>query len=82
MEKNNQLNIVDRNSKSEAQAKTAILKFLEQLNIQKIVYVDDRCSINELKDAFIGKLKSHYADKPKELDFVNWESRNLYSKEK
>lgn len=74
MEKNNQLNIVDRNSKSEAQAKTAILKFLEQLNIQKIVYVDDRCSINELKDAFIGKLKSHYADKPKELDFVNWES--------
>lgn len=61
------------NTKSEAQAKTAILNFLSQLSVQKIVYVDDRCSINELKEAYIGKLKSHYEDKPEELDFVNWE---------
>jgi hypothetical protein len=61
------------NTKSEAQAKTAILNFLSQLSIQKIVYVDDRCSINELKEAYVGKLKSHYEDKPKELDFVDWE---------
>ncbi len=59
--------------KNEAQAKTAILNFLTQLNIQKIVYVDDRCSINELKEAYVGKLKSHYETKPVELDFVEWE---------
>lgn len=61
------------NTKSEAQAKAAILNFLSQLSIRKIVYVDDRCSINELKEAYIGKLKSHYENKPKELDFINWE---------
>lgn len=61
------------NTKSEAQAKTAILNFLSQLSVQKIVYVDDRCSINELKEAYIGKLKSHYEDQPEELDFVNWD---------
>lgn len=59
--------------KNEAQAKTAILNFLTQLNIQKIVYVDDRCSINELKEAYVGKLKAHYETKPTELDFVDWE---------
>ncbi len=59
--------------KNEAQAKTAILNFLTQLNIQKIVYVDDRCSINELKEAYVGKLKAHYKTKPAELDFVDWE---------
>lgn len=61
-------------AKGEAQAKTAILNFLSQLNVEKIVYVDDRCSINELREAYIGKLKSHYEDKPEELDFVTWES--------
>lgn len=61
------------NPKSEAQAKTAILNFLTQLKVEKIIYVDDRCSINELKEAYIGKLKAHYANKPKELDFVTWD---------
>ncbi|MHC8949742.1 hypothetical protein [Sphingobacterium hungaricum] len=59
--------------RNEAQAKTAILNFLTQLDIQKIVYVDDRCSINELKEAYVGKLKAHYETKPTELDFVDWE---------
>jgi len=62
-----------KNLKSVAQAKTAIIDFLSQLNIEKIIYVDDRCSVNELKEAYIGKLKSYYNDKPEELDFVNWE---------
>ncbi|MFZ1705315.1 MAG: hypothetical protein WAT79_13285 [Saprospiraceae bacterium] len=64
------------NTKSEAQAKTAILDFLTKLNVQKIVYVDDRCSINELKEAYIGKLKSHYENKPAEIDFVDWELKD------
>ena len=37
---------VEINCKCEAQAKTAILNFLDKLGIKKIVYVDDRCSIN------------------------------------
>lgn len=41
---------VEINCKCEAQAKTAILNFLDKLGIKKIVYVDDRCSINELKE--------------------------------
>jgi len=61
------------NAKSEVQAKAAILDFLSRLNVQKIVYVDDRCSINELKEAYVGKLKFYYEDKPGELDFINWE---------
>jgi hypothetical protein len=60
--------------KADAQAKDAILKFLTELSIDKIVYVDDRCSIVELKEAFIGKLKKMYSSKPEEIDFVNWES--------
>lgn len=59
-------------AKSEAQAKTAILQFLSELQISKIVYVDDRCSIQELREAYIGKLKSFYPSKPPEIDFVNW----------
>lgn len=55
------------------QAKNAILKFLSELGIDRIVYVDDRCSIQELREAFIGKLKSFYTTKPKELAFVDWE---------
>ena len=61
---------VEINCKCEAQAKTAILNFLDKLGIKKIVYVDDRCSINELKEAFVGKLKAHYNNKPCELDFL------------
>ena len=33
---------VEINCKCEAQAKTAILNFLDKLGIKKIVYVDDR----------------------------------------
>ncbi|MFC4212434.1 hypothetical protein ACFOWA_14640 [Pedobacter lithocola] len=65
--------VVDPTAKNEAQAKTAILNFLTQLKVQKIIYVDDRCSINELKEAYIGKLKAHYDNKPQELDFIDWE---------
>lgn len=71
---NQENNTATINPKSEAQAKSAILNFLTQLNVQKIVYVDDRCSISELKEAYLGKLKAHYENKPEELDFVNWES--------
>ena len=68
-------NIADaKDAKREAQAKGAILNFLTELKITKIVYVDDRCSINELKEAYIGKLKSHYKTKPAELDIAKWES--------
>jgi len=54
------------------QAKTAILQFLSTLQISKIVYVDDRCSIQELKEAYLGKLKGLYSKKPQEIDFINW----------
>lgn len=68
--------------KNEAQAKTAILNFLTQLKVQKIIYVDDRCSINELKEAYIGKLKAHHSNKPQELDFINWElARPVFERE-
>lgn len=62
---------VEINCKCEAQAKTAILNFLDKLGIKKIVYVDDRCSINELKEAFVGKLKAHYNNKPCEPQIRN-----------
>jgi hypothetical protein len=61
-------------NKDNGQAKNAILQFLTELGINRIIYIDDRCSIQELKEAFIGKLKALYSTKPKELDFVNWES--------
>jgi hypothetical protein len=60
------------NKRNEAQAQTAILNFLTELGVQKIIYVDDRCSINELKEVYIGKLKSHYINKPEEIEFVDW----------
>jgi len=61
------------NTKNEAQAKNAILNMFTELKVQKIVYVDDRCSINELKASYLGKLKGHYAGtKPAEIDFVDW----------
>ena len=58
--------------KKEQQAKTAILNFLAELSIAKIVYVDDRCSINELKLSFTGKMKAQYDTKPEQLNFINW----------
>ena len=58
--------------KKEQPAKTAILNFLTELSISKIVYVDDRCSINELKLSFTGKMKAHYEAKPEQLDFIDW----------
>ena len=68
--------------KSEAQAKNAILQFLGELKVTKIVYVDDRCSIEELREAFIGKMKSLYQEKPEVLDFVNWNSpRPIFERE-
>lgn len=58
--------------KSNGQAKNAILQLLTELGIGKIIYVDDRCSIQELKEAFIAKLKEKYYSKPQEIDFVDW----------
>ena len=58
--------------KNNSQAKNAILEFLLELGIKKIIYVDDRCSIQELREAFIAKLKEKYSLKPNEIDFVNW----------
>ena len=62
------------NNKVNGQAKNAILQFLSELGVDRIIYVDDRCSIQELKEAFIGKLKAQYPIKPEKLNFVNWES--------
>lgn len=61
-----------RINKTNGQAKNAILGFLTALGIEKIIYVDDRCSIQELKEAFIAKLKEKFNLKPQEIDFVDW----------
>jgi hypothetical protein len=58
--------------KNNRQAKNAILQFLLELGINRIIYIDDRCSIQELKEAYIAKLKEKYSLKPKEIDFVDW----------
>ncbi len=65
---------IKRRNKANGQAKNAILQFLTELGIDRIVYVDDRCSIQELKEAFIAKLKEKYNSnsKPQEIDFVEW----------
>lgn len=59
-------------NKVNGQAKTAILQFLTELGVDRIIYVDDRCSIQELKEAFIAKLKEKYGSKPQEIDFIDW----------
>lgn len=59
-------------NKVNCQAKTAIIQFLTELGVDRIIYVDDRCSIQELKEAFIAKLKEKYSSKPQEIDFVDW----------
>lgn len=61
-----------RINRTNGQAKNAILQFLTELGIDRIIYVDDRCSIQELKEAFIAKLKEKYNSKPQEIDFVEW----------
>jgi len=60
------------NNKINGQAKNAILQFLTELGVDRIIYVDDRCSIQELKEAFIAKLKEKYSSKPQEIDFADW----------
>jgi hypothetical protein len=61
-----------RKSKNEAQAKNAIFSFLTELGVDKIIYVDDRCSIHELKEVFVGGVKALYDEKPDALDFLEW----------
>lgn len=67
-----EVEIARRINRTNGQAKNAILEFLMELGINKIIYVDDRCSIQELKEAFIAKLKEKFASKPLEIDFVDW----------
>lgn len=54
------------------QAKNAINGFLRELGISKILYVDDKCSINELKESFIGTLLTLKASSPTETPFGSW----------
>lgn len=58
------------NDKIVAQATSAINNFLKSLDIIKIIYVDDKCSINELFDDFIGKTINLKNSKP-DIDFLN-----------
>lgn len=59
--------------KSIAQAKSAIENFLKELKIGKILYVDDKCSINELREIFIGNLITLKGKLPEEELFGSWE---------
>tara|TARA_R110002051_G_scaffold325756_1_gene430874 strand:+ start:3730 stop:5514 length:1785 start_codon:yes stop_codon:yes gene_type:complete len=58
--------------KSIAQAKSAIENFLIELNITKILYVDDKCSINDLKEIFIGNLSALKRTNPVLELFGSW----------
>lgn len=66
-----------------AQASNAIINFLKSLNIGKIIYVDDKCSINELFDDFMGKTINLKNSKPN-IDFLNhlWNLPELVFKTK
>jgi hypothetical protein len=67
--------------KTNEHAKNAILQIFKAIGVNRIIYVDDRCSIQELKEAFIAKLKEKYNVKPKELDFVDWsEPKPIFEK--
>ncbi|WP_131537578.1 hypothetical protein [Pedobacter nototheniae] len=55
------------------QARKAINTFLDELGVAKIVYIDDRCSINELKETFIGESIALKPEKPAELDYIDWD---------
>ncbi|KOH44103.1 hypothetical protein [Sunxiuqinia dokdonensis] len=52
----------------------ALAQLLEQAGIRKIAYIDDRFSIENLKEEFIGNLKFLKKEKVSapSLDFVNW----------
>jgi len=63
--------------KNNGQAKDAIRQFLTELKIDRIVYIDDRCSIEEHKEEFIAKMKSFYEKKPSQLDFIDWTTPKL-----
>lgn len=54
------------------QAKAAILSILSDIGISKIVYVDDRCAMQELKEACIGKLKSLKSSNPDGFDEIDF----------
>lgn len=54
------------------QAKNAINGFLKELGISKILYVDDKCSINELKESFVGTLLKLKSSNPEETPFGSW----------
>jgi hypothetical protein len=57
--------------------KRAINRILNELDVKKIIYIDDRCSINDLKESFIGKMKALYHTKPESLNFVDWEQPSM-----
>jgi hypothetical protein len=63
--------------KSIAQAKSAIESFLRELNINKIIYVDDKCSTNDLKEIFIGNLLVLKKGSPEEELFGSWSGSNI-----
>jgi len=65
--------VVDEIGLLNAQAKAAINNFLADLNISKIIYIDDRCSINELRESFKGILKSLQLSNRGDLSFINWD---------
>ncbi len=67
-------------NKSIAQAKSAIESFLRELNINKILYVDDKCSINDLKEIFIGSLLTLKGESPEKELFGSWSGSNTVFK--
>lgn len=67
-------------NKSIAQAKSAIESFLRELNIDKILYVDDKCSINDLKETFIGNLLTLKSKNPDVELFGSWSGSNIVFK--
>ncbi len=63
------------------QAQGAINTMLSELSISKIYYIDDKCSVNELKEIFIGSLLALHAKKPRKELFENWElPRSVFEK--
>lgn len=69
------------NDKIIAQASSAIITFLRSLNISKIIYVDDKCSINELFDDFLGKTVNLKGSKPN-IELLNhlWDDPDVVFK--
>jgi hypothetical protein len=65
--------IESRKAAQIAKARKAINTFLDELGINKIIYVDDRCSISELKETFIGESIALRVEKPAGLEYIDWE---------